>query len=77
MKGLLMQIYIFASEQHELCAFVGDSAGSQLPSQFAPWRQAGVVAPGQAPPHNLSRFRIESAIKMHGYQLWRLKRPSD
>jgi hypothetical protein len=69
-----MLIYIFKSETNEaLHAFAGDLEGSKLPAQFAPWQQTGTVRPGEAPPHNFSRFRIESAIKLDGFQLWRMK----
>jgi hypothetical protein len=69
-----MPIYIFKSETNEaLFAFAGDLEGSKLPAQFAPWQQAGIVRSGDSPPHNFSRFRIESAIKLHGFQLWRMK----
>ena len=69
-----MQIYVFKSETAELSAFAGDSSGSRLPSQFAPWLPDGIVEVGMALPHNFSRYKIESAIKLNGYQLWRLKR---
>jgi hypothetical protein len=69
-----MPIYIFKSETNDaLYAFAGDREGSKLPVQFAPWHQAGIVRLGEPPPHNFSRFRIESAIKLHGFQLWRMK----
>ncbi len=69
----LMPIYIFKSETNDaLHAFAGDLEGSKLPAQFAPWQLAGTVRPGEVPPHNFSRFRIESAIKLHGFQLWRI-----
>jgi len=69
-----MSIFIFQSETNAaLYAFAGDLQGSKLPAQFAPWRPAGTVEAGKTPPHNLSRFRIESAIKLHGFQLWRMK----
>jgi hypothetical protein len=71
-----MTIYVFKSETNrELCAFAGDVAGSRLPSQFAPWLPEGVIEDSRPPPHNFSRFRIETAIKMKGFQLWRMKRP--
>jgi len=69
-----MPIFIFKSEiNNALYAFAGDLEGSKLPVQFAPWQQAGTVSLGEPPPHNFSRFRIESAIKLHGFQLWRMK----
>ena len=68
-----MKIYVFKSEADELNAFVGDSSGSELPSQFAPWQPSGAIETGATPPHNFSRYKIESAIKLRGYQLWRLK----
>lgn len=69
-----MQIFVFRSETAELSAFAGDSSGSKLPSQFAPWQLECTVEGGTALPHNFSRYKIESAIKLEGYQLWRLKR---
>jgi hypothetical protein len=44
-----------------------------LPEQLKPWRAAGVVQPGRAPPHNLPRAEIEKSIETQGFQLWRLK----
>jgi hypothetical protein len=70
-----MKIYVFKSEVSEgLCAFAADEDGGNLPSQFAPWRADGIIEPSAQPPHNLSRIRIEGAIKLSGFQLWRLKR---
>jgi len=80
-----MRIFIFKSEAKPICifkseakpdlrAFGGDLAGSQLPSQFKPWRAVGAVAPGQQPPYNLPRGVIEKAIKDHGFQLFRLSK---
>ncbi len=68
-----MRIYIFKSEMSEFCAFAGDAKGSKLPSRFEPWHSEGIIESDEAPPHNFSRFRIESAIKIHGFQLWRVK----
>jgi hypothetical protein len=48
--------------------------GSQLPKQFAPWRAIGAIAPGQTPPHSLSRDVIEASIKEQGFQLWRFNK---
>ncbi len=76
LKESPLQIYIFRSETDELSAYAGDASGSKLPSQFAPWQPDGTIEAGEVPPHNMSRYRIESAIKLHGYQLWRLKRPT-
>ena len=71
-----MKIYIFKSEANDgLYAFAGDEAGSNLPAGFAPWHPEGVIEAGISPPYNFSRIRIESAIKMYGFQLWRTKRP--
>ncbi len=70
-----MKIYIFKSEANgALYAFAGDEDGSRLPAGFAPWRREGVVEAGRPPPHNLSRIRIEGAIRLQGFQLWRTKR---
>jgi hypothetical protein len=72
-----MRIYIFKSEASEgLCAFATNEDGSKLPPQFAPWRLEGVIEPSAQPPHNFSRGKIESAIKLSGFQLWRLKQPA-
>jgi hypothetical protein len=69
-----MQIYMFTSEANpDLHAFAGDSAGSQLPENHGPWGAAGSLASDQHPPHRFSRARIEQAIKIVGFQLWRLK----
>jgi hypothetical protein len=71
-----MRIYIFKSEANgALYAFAGDEDGARLPAGFAPWRPEGVVEAGRPPPHNLSRIRIEGAIRLQGFQLWRTKRP--
>ena len=72
-KGIAVKIYMFKSEADEFSAFVSDPSGSAFPSQFAPWQPSGSVEMGAAPPHNFSRYKIESAIKLRGYQLWRLK----
>ncbi|HEY7229876.1 MAG TPA: hypothetical protein VH558_05840 [Pseudolabrys sp.] len=72
-----MRIYIFTSEANEdLSAFTGDADGSKLPAQFAPWCADGVIEASAMPPHNFSRIKIESAIRLNGYQLWRMKRPA-
>lgn len=69
-----MRIYIFMSQTAEnISAFGGDADGNSLPAQLGPWRFSGVIETSESPPHNLSRIRIESAIRLHGYQLWRLK----
>ena len=72
-----MRIYVFKSEANgALYAFAGDDKGTKLPAGFAPWRPEGVIEPGKPPPHNFSRIRIESAIRLSGFQLWRAKRPA-
>jgi hypothetical protein len=74
-QSKIMRIFVFKSEANpHLRAFASDLAGSQLPKQFAPWRAVGAIAPGQNPPHNLSRDVIEAAIKEQGFQLWRLNK---
>ena len=57
-------------------------AGSVLPlamrlaAIYLPaWHPEGVIEADISPPYNFSRIRIESAIKMYGFQLWRTKRP--
>lgn len=73
-----MRIFVFKSDgQKGLHAFAGDLAGFNLPEQFKPWSATGSIAPdGKFPYNNLSRDAIESAIKEHGYQLWRVKKPA-
>jgi len=68
-----MRLYMFASGVNGLSAFSADAEGSKLPEQFQPWTLNGFVENGDSPPHNFSRFKIESAIKMVGFQLWRVK----
>jgi hypothetical protein len=68
-----MRLYMFKSEATDLCAFAGDADGSRLPERFQPWVADGYVESGDHPPHNLSRMKIESAIKLVGFQLWRMK----
>jgi hypothetical protein len=69
-----MRFYVFKSDANgELRAFTGDMSGSSLPEKFRPWHAVGAVAPGEAPPHALSREVIEKAIEEQGFQLWRLK----
>jgi hypothetical protein len=69
-----MRLFIFQSDGNiGLRAFAGDAAGRDLPEQFKPWREIGVVRPGSAPPFNLSRDTIEKAVSAHGFQLWRIK----
>jgi len=73
-----MKLYIFKSgTNNDLQAFAADLAGSKLPEQFRPWHAIGVVAAGNAPPHNLSREKIEEAIDSQGFQLWRVKPSED
>jgi hypothetical protein len=71
-----MRIFNFKSETNELYAFVGDVEGSKLPPQFEPWHPKGTIEDGDVPPHNFSRIRIEGAIRLHGFQLWRVKKPA-
>jgi hypothetical protein len=72
-----MRIYVFKSETNEgLCAFAADNEGSKLPIQFAPWQPEGIIEVSQVPPHNFSRIKIESAIRLNGFQLWRIKQPA-
>jgi hypothetical protein len=69
-----MQIYMFVSEAtSNLHAFAGDPTGSKLPKNHGPWGAEGSLRSDQHPPHRFSRARIEAAIKLTGYQLWRLK----
>jgi hypothetical protein len=69
-----MRLFIFQSEANiSLRAFAGNAAGRELPDQFGPWRQIGAVRSESAPPYNLSRDTIETAISAHGFQLWRVK----
>jgi hypothetical protein len=73
--GGSMRIFIFKSEARpDLRAFGGDLVGTQLPTQFKPWRVVGAVGPGGAPPYKFSRDAIETAIKDRGFQLFRLNK---
>jgi hypothetical protein len=73
-----MRIFIFKSEASpDLRAFGGDLAGTRLPAQFKPWHVTGAIAPDRDPPYKLSRDAIETAIKNHGFQLWRLARKAE
>jgi hypothetical protein len=70
-----MRFYIFKSETtKDLRAFAGDTLGTKLPDNHAPWTVTGVVAAEAVPPHKLSRETIEEAIQNEGFQLWRLSR---
>jgi len=73
-KGIVMLIYMFTSEASpNLHAFAGDPSGSKLPETHAPWTAAGSIKSDQHPPHRFSRAKIEQAIKLSGFQLWRMK----
>jgi hypothetical protein len=68
---------MFTSEGNGLSAFGADAEGSKLPAQFEPWTRAGFVENGAQPPHNFSRFKIEAALKLVGFQLWRAKEKAE
>jgi hypothetical protein len=69
-----MQIYMFTSQSSpSLHAFGGDPSGSKLPDGHGPWDPTGSLKSDQHPPHRLSRAKIEEAIKLIGFQLWRMK----
>lgn len=68
-----MRLYMFTSEANGLSAFCGDAEGTKLPAQFEPWTPDGFVENGAQPPHHFSRFKIEAALKLVGFQLWRVK----
>ena len=72
-----MRLYIFKSDVNGLCAFAADAKGSKLPAQFQPWSPDGFVESGFQPPHNFSRFKIEAALKLTGFQLWRMKEKAE
>jgi hypothetical protein len=56
-----MRIFIFKSEaKPDLRAFGGDLAGSQLPSQFKPWRAVGAVQMACASCSRLAVTRLGS-----------------
>jgi hypothetical protein len=75
-KGTVMLIFMFTSEARpNLHAFAGDATGSKLPENHAPWSAAGLIRSDQHPPHRFSRAKIEEAIKLVGFQLWRMKPP--
>jgi len=76
-KGIFMQIYMFTSEASPtLNAFAGDPDGSKLPESHGPWGASGSIRSDQHPPHRFSRAKIEEAIKLIGFQLWRVKQPA-
>jgi hypothetical protein len=64
---------MFTAEANGLSAFSADANGAKLPAQFAPWTPDGFIETGAQPPHNFSRFKIEAALKLSGFQLWRMK----
>jgi hypothetical protein len=68
-----MRLYMFRSETADVSAFAADAEGAKLPEKFRPWRPDGFVENGAQPPHNLSRFKIEAALKLVGFQLWRVR----
>ena len=69
-----MKLYMFKSEtRKDLRGFAGDSTGAGMPAHLGPWRAVGVVTEGKAPPHKLSRDKIEKSIEEQGFQLWRLR----
>ena len=68
-----MRLYMFKWGTADVCAFAGDAAGAKLPEKFQPWAPDGFVENGAQPPHNLSRFKIEAALKLVGFQLWRVR----
>jgi len=72
-----MRLYMFTSEPSDLSAFCADVEGTKLPKQFAPWTPAGFVENGAQPPYNFSRIKIETALKLVGFQLWRVKEKAD
>ena len=73
-KASAMQIYMFTSEASPtLHAFAGDSSGSKLPENHGPWGAVGSLRSDEHPPHRFSRAKIEQAIKIIGFQLWRMK----
>jgi hypothetical protein len=75
-----MQIYMFTSETStHLRAFAGDPSGSKLPEGHGPWTATGSLRSDEHPPHRFSRAKIEEAIKLAGFQLWRKKstQPAD
>ena len=71
-----MRLYMFRSESADVCAFAGDPEGAKLPEKLQPWTPDGFVENGAQPPHNLSRFKIEAALKLVGFQLWRVREKS-
>jgi len=72
-----MRLYMFTSPANGLSAFAADAQGSKLPEQFQPWTPDGFVENGAQPPHNFSRFKIEAALKLVGFQLWRVKEKAE
>ncbi|MDX2225333.1 MAG: hypothetical protein SFV21_21435 [Rhodospirillaceae bacterium] len=73
-EGGAMRLFMFKADAHGLNAFAGNAEGSELPARFAPWATDGVVEEGRQLPHGMSRHTIESAVKLEGFQLWRVKK---
>lgn len=69
-----MRLFMFKADEHGFNAFAGDKDGSKLPEQFAPWVMDGVVEEGRRLPHDIARQTVESAVKLNGFQLWRIKK---
>jgi hypothetical protein len=70
-----MRFFIFKSDVNpDVRAFAREDGRPDLPAQFAPWNEIGVVRDDQAPPHNLDRAVIEKAIEAQGFQLFRSKK---
>jgi hypothetical protein len=73
-----MCFFIFKSEaKPSLRAFGGDLTGSQLPSQFRPWRAVGAVAPGQQPPYKLPRDVIKGRLRTKAFNFFILAKPNE
>jgi hypothetical protein len=70
-----MRLFIFKSGVSDtLRAFSSDLIGGGLPPQFKPWTAIGAIAAEAVMPYRLDRAAVESAVTLHGFQLWRYKR---
>jgi hypothetical protein len=73
-----MTLHIFRSQKNpELNAFAATQKGEALPDKFAPWTFTGTVLPTRALPHGLNRALAEKGVNDTGFQLWRIKAPTE
>ncbi|MDK9697527.1 MAG: hypothetical protein OEL76_14170 [Siculibacillus sp.] len=65
-------IHTFSSTSGSgLCAFTDDAEGRKLPERHGPWKHTDRVPSSRDLPHGIDRGAVETAIELHGYQMWR------